>query len=99
MEEIKIKINDVEYILRNSTRALLKFEELTGKSVLLINENYTDTITLFYSMLYGANKNTFKYGLDEFIDVLDDNEGSIEVFNNYLISQAPVENKKKVKKV
>lgn len=102
MEELKIKIENVDYTLKNSTRALMKFEEITKRSVTELNENFTDTIALFYSMLYGANKNTFKYSYEEFIDILDDNQNQIEVFSNFLIDQAKdkvVEPKKKVKKV
>ena len=96
MEEVKIKIKDVEYTLKESTRSLLKFEELTKKSVGELNTTFTDNVTLLYCMLFGSNRNTFKYTYDEFIDVLDEGD-TLEMFNEFLTSQKK-ENKKKVMK-
>ena len=99
MEQLKIKLNEVEYTLKPSTRSLLKFEDMTKKSVSKLDDNFSDIITLFYCMLYGANKDIFKLSFDEFIDIIDDNQESIEVFTEYLKNQAePVEDKKKIKK-
>jgi hypothetical protein len=97
--ETKITIKGEEFLLKNTTRALLKFEEITEKSVAELNENITDTMALFYCMLYGANRNTFKYTYDEFIDLVDDDQSSLDMFSNFLLSQAKEGmNKKKVMK-
>lgn len=86
------------YILKQTFRAIMYFEELTKKSVSNADENVTDLITMFYCLLKAANKDSFKYTLDEFIELLDDNQEQIEVFNNYLLAQAQPQDKKKQKK-
>ena len=99
MKEIKIKINNQEFIIKQSFRALMLFEQLTGRSSNDIKENISDLITLFYCILKAANKQTFTFQLDEFVDYLDENQDKIEVFNNYLTdigNNNPKTNKKKV---
>lgn len=97
---INIKIGNETYILKQTFRAIMYFEELTKKSVSNADDNLSDLITMFYCLLKAANKDSFKYTLDEFIDALDDNQEQIEVFNNYLLTQAQAQpqGKKKVKK-
>ncbi len=90
MNEIIVKITDVEYKVKKSYAALLKFEELTGRGVNEMKDNVTDLLTLFYCILSAANDN-FNYSFKEFIKVIDDNESAVEVFNEYLMSQIPTE--------
>ena len=103
MKEIKIKINNQEFIIKQTFRALMLFEEISGRNSNEIKENINDLMLLFYCILKGANKLTFQYSFDEFIDLLDDNQESIEVFNEYLQElqkEVPKQsNKKKVKKI
>lgn len=91
MEETIIKINEVEYKIKKSTRALLLFEELTGKSVYEVSENLTNLTKLFYCYVKACNRDIFKFTLDEFIDLIDDSADSIEIFNKYLIESAEKE--------
>lgn len=101
MEQITIKINEAQYIVKQSFRSLLYFEEITQRSANTINDNLTDVLILFYCILKAGNKNTFKYSLDEFYDLLDNNQDSLEIFTNFLTQQAKEQqqpNKKKVMK-
>lgn len=86
-EIIKIKLGEKEYVVKKSMRALLLFEELTGKPMSKIDDSLNNTITLFYCILKVANKD-FNYTFDEFIDLIDENIDSINVFTEYLQSEA-----------
>jgi len=81
--EATIEINGVVYKVKKTFRSLMKFEEMTGKSVYRISESINDMVTLFYCVLKVNNIN-FDYSLDEFIDLLDENEDSITLFSDYL---------------
>jgi uncharacterized radical SAM superfamily Fe-S cluster-containing enzyme len=76
-------INNVEYIVRKTNKALIDFERMMGKSVAKIDDTYTDNMTLFYCFLKAANKDTFKFTFDEFLYMLDENEENIKVFNGF----------------
>lgn len=95
MKEIVIKIGGIEYLIKQSFRSLIMFEKLASKKINEVNDNVTDIVLLFYCILSGCNK-TFVYTFEEFLDILDENPESIEVFTNYLESQAqPIEETKK----
>jgi len=94
-----IRIKNKNFELRDSNRSLLKFEEMTNKSVMDIDANYTDILNLFYCVLYGANKNKFKYEFEDFLDILDEDDTLIDKFTNYLDeknlnTKTPIEKKK-----
>ncbi len=84
---ITIKFGEKEYVVKKSMRALLLFEELTGKPMSKIDDSLNNTITLFYCILKVANKD-FNCSFDEFVDLIDDNIDSINVFTEYLQSEA-----------
>lgn len=88
MNTIKIKIGDIEYTIKQSFRALMTFEKLTGKSVQELNETIEDVTTLFYAVLQANNRQTFKYTFDEFIDLLDEQADIFTVFTDFLQEQA-----------
>lgn len=87
MDTKTIKINEQEYIVKQSFRSLMEFEKITKKPAGEINVTINDMVTLLYCVLKSCNKETFKYTLDEFIDVLDDNGEAITDFSNYLLEQ------------
>jgi len=93
-----IKIADKEFVLRNSNRSLLKFEETTGRSVMDMNPNFSDILTLFWCVLYGANRLTFNYEFEDFLDVLDEDETLVEQFTSYLHNKKEEVKDTKVKK-
>lgn len=83
MESIKIKIGAVEYQIRQSFRALMLFENLTGKPVSESKDSVNTLMLMFYCILKSNNKD-FEYSFETFVDLIDDNSDSIEVFSNYL---------------
>lgn len=90
VESITIKIKEQDYIVKKSFRALMLFEEKSGRGIEQMKETVNDLLLLFWCMLKANNKETFKYSFDEFIDVCDESPESIEVFNTYLLQQAQV---------
>jgi hypothetical protein len=92
MESIKIKIGEFEFQIKQSFRALMIFEKLTGKSVSQSNDSINDIMMMFYSIIKGCNKN-FDFDFEFFVDLVDENPKSIEVFTKYLndIAQSQIE--------
>ena len=66
---MKVTINSKEFELKQSIRALMLFEQMTEKKASQIEDNLTDTVTIFYCMLKANNKD-FDYGFETFIDYL-----------------------------
>lgn len=62
-----ITINNKEYKIKYTLRALFIFEQITGKSFSI--ETLLDNYVFFYSMILANNDNTLTW--DEFIDALD----------------------------
>jgi len=98
-----IAVKGKDYQLRQSFRALMVFEQLTGKNAYQISSSITDTINLFWCMLSSANPD-FDITIDAFIALLDDRPELLEQFNTYLLSfidntpEKAVTNKKKEEK-
>jgi len=102
MKQISITIKGVSYILKTSFRALMGFEEMTGRSATLINVSVSDSIKVFYCMLSAANRPVFTYSFEDFLDALDAEPDLLTQYNKYMLSLLPKEkavaDKKKVKK-
>lgn len=81
--EVRIKFNDVEFVVKKTNKAIIDFEIMAQKKISEIEDSYTDTMTLFYCFLKAGNRDTFKYTFEQFLDVLDDNMDNIQVFNDY----------------
>lgn len=94
MESIKIKIGENEFIIKQSFRSLMMFEEMTGRNVNQLNDSLNDLMTLLYCMLKAANRMNFTYTYDEFIDLIDENPEIPVLFNDYLLSNSKPEEKK-----
>jgi len=84
MKKTMIKIKGKRMELKNTNRSLLKFEEMTGKNVLDMDNTYTDTLKLFYCVVYGANYKIIDFDFEGFLDILDDDETLTEQFTQYL---------------
>jgi hypothetical protein len=84
LKEIKVKLNDVEYKVKRSNRAMRFYEEYTKKSVSEITGNLTDITTSFYCILVSNNPD-FNLNFEDFSDVLDDNPEAFLQFQSYLI--------------
>lgn len=100
MDELKFKIgtglSSTEYIIKQTFRALLLYEEITNKVYEEDNKLGTQ-FTMLYCMLKASNKETFKYTYDEFINLLDDNQDSVNKFFEYLQRLSTPNKKKAVK--
>lgn len=72
----KVTINNKEYSVRYTLRALFIFEGITKKPFSI--ETLLDHYIFFYSMLIASNPNGDVPSWDEFIDALDSNP---EIFN------------------
>lgn len=88
LDSITIRIKDEDYIVKKSYRSLMLFEEKSGRTVDQIKESVNDLLLLFWCVLKANNREKFTYSFDEFIDVLDDNPDTVEVFNTYLTEEA-----------
>lgn len=97
--EIKIKINGKEYKVKQSLRALMLFEQITGRFATEITPSINDTVVLFYSLLKSNNKD-FEISQDELIDIIDEQPEILDNFNDYLLSlQTETEQPQTKKKV
>lgn len=88
MTEIQLKLNGETYKIKYSFRALMYFEEMTSKKIDQINENVSDTLTIFYCILKASNRDTFNYTFDAFVDLVDEFPTSLEVFTDFLQQSA-----------
>jgi len=97
MNELKFTLGKTEYQIKQSFRALMYFEEMQGKQY-TESQKISDQLAMMYCILKAANKETFKYSFDEFIDLIDDNQDQVEKFFNSLVKPEQ-QSKKKVKKI
>lgn len=67
---MKITIRDKEYEFRYSTRALLEFEEITGKRFDIIN--FSDECLTMYCMFHSSNLDTWEFTYPEFLEIIDE---------------------------
>lgn len=84
---IKIKISGVEYTIKQSFRSLMIFENLTGINAFEANNSVNHLLMLFYSILKGCNKD-FEFEFEQFVDLIDENPESVELFSNFIQEQA-----------
>jgi hypothetical protein len=97
MEEVKFKIGTEEFIIKQSFRAWLLFEEMTGR-VYEKDEKLGTQLKMFFCMLKAGNQEKFRYTFDEFIDLLDKYPGAMNIFYEYLKKLAePNGDKKKLR--
>lgn len=82
MNSFKITIDGKEYLIKQSFRGMMDYEESTGKLVSDIKST-TDIVKFLFSMLKASNKNEWKYSFDEFIDVVDEHPEIFEFFKSF----------------
>ena len=99
MESVKIKIGETVYNIKQSFRALMIFEEITGKNISMANDSVSDILMMFYSLLKGNNKD-FEFSFENFVELIDDNPESVEAFTDYLnnLSKEQTKEQKSTKK-
>lgn len=64
----------------------MMFEELTEKNVDKMNGSVSELIKLFYCIVKCNNR--FEKSLDEFIDMIDNDEKAVDSFSDYIKSLA-----------
>lgn len=77
--EIEIKDRKVE--LKNTFRSLIIYEEITGDS--FHGRGIKETLIYFYSVIMGSDKD-LNIDFDEFMDWLDENPESLNLFIDWL---------------
>lgn len=78
-----MNINNTEIKLKNTFRALIIFEEITGKS--FTGNGIKEILIYFYSVIL-ANNSEFDMTFENFIDYLDDNKEKLNEFIEWLSS-------------
>lgn len=78
-----ITINNTEYNIKYTIRALFIFEQITGKAFEI--KTLLDNYLLFYSMILANNKDKV-LDWDEFIDALDNDKSLYEQLNAILVN-------------
>ena len=76
-----IKINDTEIELKQTFRAHIIYEQITGNT--FSEKNVTDIITFYYSTVMAANPELV-ITFDEFIGWLDEDPNRLTEFVNWL---------------
>lgn len=78
---MKIKINNEEYNIRYTIRAMFIFEQITGKSFSI--DTMMDNYVFLYSMILASNRDKI-IEWDDFIDAIDEDNTIIMQFNKML---------------
>ena len=81
----RITIDGVVYKLGYNLRVRMIYERLTGKVIgqeMMTFEN----IVYFFSVLLAFNKETFKYDLETFVDLLNEHEGIYGELMDWVVS-------------
>ena len=84
-----ITINNKEYKVKYTIRALFIFEQITGKPFEI--KTLLDHYLLFYSMIL-ANNNDDIIQWDDFIDALDKDNKLIEQLNSIIVNYQKKDN-------
>lgn len=79
-----IKINNIEYKLKYTLRALFIYERITGKSFKF--EGLYSEYLLFFSTLVANNEN-FTITFDEFINICDEDPKLFNEFREWFIAE------------
>jgi len=85
MNQLTIKIEGKDLVIKQSFRALMEFERMTGRNAYEVNTSINDSVTFFYCILKGCNKGLFNYTFDDFLDILDQNPQILAQYNAYMI--------------
>lgn len=81
---MEIRINNKEYKLKYTLRALFIFEQITNRQFAV--KNITDTYIFLYSVLL-ANNPDMELSFEELINYCDDDITIINNFNKFLFNE------------
>lgn len=87
---MKITINEIEYTLKYTLRALFIFEKITDNQ--FSGKQLIDYYILFYSTLIANNSDSFKYTFDEFIEICDNDNSLFTQFIEFLNKEMNIQN-------
>lgn len=87
--EMKVNINGKEFELKKTMRSIILYEAITKTS--FQPKNTTDMVFYFYSCLLAVAGSQCGITLDDFIDWLDNNEGALGEFSEWLIKVNDIE--------
>lgn len=93
MKVIEVEIRNKKYIIKQSFRSYLLYEEMTGRQIGEVT-SMKDVLTLLYCTLKGCNKD-FEYSFDEYIDIIDEDPTIFDKFNEFNLSVIDKPNEKK----
>lgn len=85
---MKVVIKDTEIELRKTMRSYMMFESITDKA--FAPKGLTDMVTYFYCVVMSSHKG-LELQFDEFIDWLDDHDGIMPEFTQWLAGVNEVE--------
>lgn len=86
---MNITINNQEYKLKYTVRALFIFEKLSNK--MFEGKTLTELYLLFYSILL-ANNNDLNFTFDELLNYCDEDMSLFTQFNEWLMDEFKVQN-------
>lgn len=81
-----IRINDKDYKVKFSLRALLIYEKISGKPFTAITDITDEMVYLFSAML--AADSDLDMDFDQFLDAIDEDLSVLEQFHKLLIEDA-----------
>lgn len=79
-----ITINEKQYKLKYTLRAMMLFEQITKKIFSI--ESLSDELVFFYSIIL-ANNPDEPMNFDQFLDAIDDDPDLLIQFQNFLIEE------------
>lgn len=80
---MKITINEKEYKIKYTIRALFIFEQITGKAFAI--STLLDNYVFFYSLILASNEDVLDW--DEFIDALDNDPKLVQELTTMVAEQ------------
>lgn len=80
---MKITINNKEYKIKYTIRALFIFEQITKKAFAI--STLLDNYVFFYSLILANNEDVLEW--DEFIDALDNNPSLLQELSEIVAQQ------------
>lgn len=97
----KLTVGEHDFYIKTSTRSMIEYEELSGKSIANLNTT-NDLLKFFYTTAKAGAKSEgvdFKYTYDEFLDLIDDYPTeALNGFRNALDKLGQSDKKKVTKK-
>lgn len=82
---MNIRINNIDYTLKYTIRALFIFEQITNKTFEI--KNVTDTYIFFYSIIL-ANNADCTLTFTDLINACDEDNTIMQQFNEFLITNS-----------